>query len=73
MIGIALLTVKTPPPTIPTTIEVVEEELCIIDVERIPINNPTRGLEVVLIRVLAKSLPNNLREPPIKSMLKRNK
>ena len=71
--GMALVIFITPLPTIPTTIDVVEEELCIIEVAKIPIKRPTKGLEVVLIKDSANPLPNIFRDAPIKSMLNKNK
>jgi hypothetical protein len=73
IMGIALGTVSTPPPTKPTTMEVVVEELWISEVASIPMNKPTSGLEVLVIRVSARSLPNIFIEVPIRSMLNRNK
>jgi len=70
--GIALATFKTPPPTIPTTIDVVVDDDCIKDVARIPINNPTKGFEVVWISVVANPFPNIFREVPINSKLNMN-
>jgi len=73
MMGIALGTFNAPPATSPTTIEVVDEDDWMMEVERIPMNKPTKGLVVVAIRVSAKPLPNILREVPISSRLKRNR
>ena len=73
IIGTALATFRIPEPTIPTIIEVVVDELWTRLVARTPINNPTKGLEVVAIRFLAKSLPNPLNAVPIRPMLIRNK
>jgi len=43
-------------------------------VARIPMNRPTKGLEVVLIRFSANSLPKPLKAIPIRPMLtKRDK
>lgn len=38
---------KTPPATIPTTMEVVDDDDWIIEVDKIPIKRPTTGLLVV--------------------------
>ncbi len=73
IIGIALATFKTPPPTRPTTMDVVEEEDWIREVARIPINKPTSGLVVVCIRLVASPLPNIFRDVPIISRLKTNR
>jgi hypothetical protein len=73
MMGIALATFNAPPATNPTTIEVVDEEDWMMEVERIPMNKPTNGLVVVAISVSAKPLPNILREVPMSSRLKRNR
>jgi hypothetical protein len=72
-IGIALDTFMTPEPTIPTTMEVVVEELWTRLVAKIPINKPTKGLEVVLMRLSAKPSPKHLKATPIRPMLTRNK
>jgi hypothetical protein len=69
----AFETVSTPEPTIPTTIEVVVEELWIRLVASIPMNKPTKGLEVVFIRFSAKPLPKPLNAEPIRPMLTRKK
>jgi hypothetical protein len=53
--------------------EVVDEELCINEVARIPINKPTKGLDVVEMSASARPLPNNLSAPPIKFMLNRKR
>tara|TARA_B100000315_G_C14587041_1_gene593576 strand:+ start:963 stop:1157 length:195 start_codon:yes stop_codon:yes gene_type:complete len=58
-----------PEATIPTTIEVVVDELWTRLVARIPIKRPIKGLEVVLIRPSAKSLPKPLKAEPIKPIL----
>jgi hypothetical protein len=71
--GMAFATVRTPPPTIPTIIDVVEDELCITEVTKIPINKPTMGLDVELISVSANPFPNNLSDDPIRSILNRNR
>jgi hypothetical protein len=71
--GIALATFNAPPATNPTTIEVVDEEDWMMEVARIPMNRPTKGLVVVAISVSAKPLPNILSEVPISSRLKRNR
>jgi len=73
IMGIALVTFNAPPATSPTTIEVVEEEDWMIEVARIPMNRPTKGLVVVAIRVSANPFPNILREVPISSRLKRKR
>ena len=72
IMGMALATFNTPPPTNPTTIEVVEEDDCIRDVARVPMNNPTSGLVVVWISVVDIPFPNILRELPINSRLNMN-
>jgi hypothetical protein len=69
--GIAFEMVKLPPPTKATTTEVVAEELCTIDVERIPTTSPTKGLDVIWMSFTEKSLPSNLKAPPKMSMLKK--
>jgi hypothetical protein len=71
--GMALVTFNAPPATNPTTMDVVDEDDWIMEVERIPMNNPTMGLVVVSINVSAKPFPNILREVPINSKLNRNK
>jgi hypothetical protein len=38
-----------------------------------PINKPTNGLEVVLIRLSAKPLPTPLKAAPIRAMLMKKK
>jgi hypothetical protein len=68
-----LPTVITPEATIPTTIEVVVDELWMILVAKIPINNPTKGSEVVRIRSSAKVRPKPLKAAPIRPMLTRNR
>jgi hypothetical protein len=70
-IGMAFVTVSTPPPTMPTTIDVVDDELCISDVAKTPINSPTKGFDVVAIRLSANSLPKILNEAPINPILRR--
>jgi hypothetical protein len=60
-IGIALLMERTPDATKATTMDVVVPELCIMLVARIPMNKPTKGLEVVAIRRWAKPLPKPLK------------
>ena len=72
-IGMAFAIERLPPATRPTTMDVVEEEDWIIEVARIPMNRPTIGFVVVAIRVSANPSPNNLREAPISSKLKRNR
>jgi hypothetical protein len=47
MMGMADGISRTPPATIPTTIDVVDDDDWIIEVERIPIKRPTIGLVVV--------------------------
>jgi hypothetical protein len=64
---------KTPPATMPTTIEVVDDDDWIIDVDKIPIKRPTIGLLVVWMSDLANSLPNIFSEDLINSRLKKNK
>jgi hypothetical protein len=63
----------TPELTIPTIIDVVHDELWTILVANIPINRPTKGFDVVLIRSSAKPLPKPLRAVPIRPMPRRNK
>jgi hypothetical protein len=65
MMGIAPGNVSTPPATSPTVIEVVVDELWIILVARMPMRSPTRGLDVVLMRVSAKPFPIILKEDPM--------
>jgi hypothetical protein len=72
-IGIALATVNPPDPTMPTTIEVVVEELWTTLVARIPIRSPTKGFEVVFSRLSAKFFPKPLKAVPIRPILSRNK
>lgn len=73
IIGMAFSILSAPAATIPTTIDVVEEELCTIEVARTPINKPTKGLVVVCINVAEKSFPNNFKESPISCKLRMNK
>ena len=73
IIGIALETLRPPEPTMPTTIEVVVEELWTMLVASMPIRSPTKGLEVVLTRFSAKSFPKPLKAAPIRPMLSRKK
>jgi len=73
MMGMALATFRAPPATMPTTMEVVDEEDWMMDVAKIPMNRPTKGLVVVAIRVSASPLPNILSEAPISSRLKRKR
>ena len=37
---------RVPPATMPTTIDVVSEELCTREVVKIPMNSPHRGFDV---------------------------
>ena len=60
-IGMAHLTERMPEATKATTIDVVVPELWIILVAKIPINKPTKGLDVVVIRRWAKGSPNPLK------------
>ncbi len=46
MMGMAAGISRTPPATIPTTIDVVDDDDWIIEVERIPMKRPTIGLVV---------------------------
>jgi len=69
----ALLTERTPEATKATTIDVVVPELWIRLVARIPMNRPTKGLEVVVIRRWAKPSPKPLKAWLIKLMLTKNK
>jgi hypothetical protein len=73
MIGMAVGTVRAPPPTRPTTMDVVVEELWMTDVVKMPMNRPTKGLEVPLMRLSEKPLPNIFIDVPIMSILKRNR
>jgi hypothetical protein len=50
-------------------IEVADEELCIRELARIPINKPTIGLFVVINKFWAKLFPNSFREAPIRLIL----
>ena len=52
-------------------IDVVVEELCTMDVARMPMKSPTNGLDVSEIRLSAKPSPNSLKEALIRFMLKR--
>ncbi len=47
MTGMADPTSSTPPPTIPTTMDVVEEDDWMIEVAKTPMKKPTNGLAVV--------------------------
>jgi len=69
--GMAVGTVKTPPATRPTTIDVVEDEDWMRDVARIPMNKPTSGFVVVWIRFSAIPFPNIFTDVPINSRLKK--
>ena len=71
MMGIALGMVRLLPATRATTIEVVAEELWTTEVERMPATRPTKGLEVISMRVFEKSFPSSLKAPPMVSMLKK--
>jgi len=73
IMGIAYSTGRAPPPTSPTTREVVVDELCTRLVARIPVNNPTKGLEYELISCSAKPLPNNWKDTPMSLMLARKR
>jgi hypothetical protein len=73
IIGTALLTVRVPEPTIPTTMEVVVEELCTRLVAKIPMKRPTNGFDVVLISCSAKPAPKPLNAAPIRPMLTKKK
>ena len=44
-----------------------------MEVDKMPINRPTKGFVVVAMRVSAKPLPNILSEVPINSRLKRKR
>jgi hypothetical protein len=46
IMGMADCISRTPPATIPTTIDVVDDDDWIIEVDRIPIKRPTIGLVV---------------------------
>ena len=54
-------------------VDVVEDELCIREVAKIPMNKPTIGLDVELISVSANPFPNNFKDDPIRSILNRNR
>ena len=73
MMGMALTTFKAPPATRPTTMDVVEEEDWMMDVDRIPMNKPTSGFVVVWIRFSASPFPNIFKEAPISSRLKKKR
>jgi hypothetical protein len=70
MIGMADPMSNTPPPTIPTTMEVVEDDDWITEVAKTPIKKPTNGLAVVSMRLSAKPRPTIFSDVPIKSRLK---
>jgi hypothetical protein len=70
IMGMAFVTFNAPPATNPTTIVVVDEEDWMMEVERIPMNRPVKGLVVVAISVSANPAPNILREAPMSSRLK---
>ena len=61
MMGIAFVMESALAPTIPTTTQVVVEELCTRLVAKIPITSPIIGLDVVSMSCWAKSSPNNLK------------
>lgn len=73
MIGMALPIFSAPPATSPTTIVVVDDDDWMIDVASMPMNSPTKGFVVLLIKPSARPFPNILREVPINSRLSRNK
>ena len=73
IMGIAFVTFSAPPATKPTTIDVVEEDDCMIEVTRIPIKRPTKGLVVVSINVSARSFPNIFNDVPISSRLNKKR
>jgi hypothetical protein len=73
IIGMALGMVSAPPATRPTTMDVVDDEDWMIDVARIPIKSPTIGFVVVSIRLDANPFPNNFKDAPINSRLKRKR
>ncbi|KKL03881.1 hypothetical protein LCGC14_2621710, partial [marine sediment metagenome] len=73
MIGMALPMFSAPPATSPTTIVVVDDDDWMIDVASMPMNSPTKGFVVLLIKPSARPFPNILREVPINSRLSRNK
>ena len=72
-IGMAHLTESMPDATKATTIDVVVPELWIKLVARIPMNNPTKGLDVVVIRRSAKPLPKPVKAWPIRLIETKNK
>jgi hypothetical protein len=73
IIGMAVEISRAPPATIPTTIEVVDEEDCIMEVANIPIKRPATGFVVVEMSDLANSFPNIFREALINSRLRINR
>lgn len=72
-IGMALPMLSAPPATSPTTIVVVDDDDWMIDVAKMPMNSPTKGFVVLLIKASARPFPNILRDVPIKSRLSRNR
>ena len=64
---------KVPAATIPTTSEVVVDELWIKPVARMPMNNPINALALLSNKASANSRPNPLNAVPIIPMLTKNK
>ena len=73
IMGMALGRLKTPPPIRATTKEVVKDEDWTRAVASIPIKRPTKGSEVVAMRLRAKSSPKSEAPFPMSLMLKRKK
>ncbi|KPL05945.1 hypothetical protein AMJ71_10345 [candidate division TA06 bacterium SM1_40] len=72
-IGMAVATVRAPPPTSPTTSEVVSDELCIRAVARMPMNRPVSGFEVAATSLSAIPSPNSRNADPRREMLRRKR
>ena len=73
IIGMALLIERVPAATKATTIDVVVPELWIILVAKMPMNKPTKGLEVVVIRRWANPSPKPWKVWLIRLILTKNK
>jgi hypothetical protein len=71
--GTAFLRLKEPTATMPTTIEVVADELWTMLVARIPMKRPTKGLLVDSMSVFEKPVPKLLNVVPRRVMLRRNR
>ena len=71
MMGTALVTVSAPPATMPTTIEVVLDELWISEVASRPIIRPITGLVVVAISCSLNPLPSILKAAPNRAIAHR--